>query len=114
MERLDELASVWWQFHGEERAVRELTEEEYERMDAADEEVERLSQQVASLTELVAALARRAPDAECVAYVGTWVLEDAEAYVGAAGIREVLASLDAVIAERVASGYLPDYGLPRE
>lgn len=112
MKRLDELASLWWQFHDGKRPVRDLTDDEYQLMDAADQEVEQLSQQVKSLAELIAALVERAPNVESLAYVGTWVLEDAEIYVGAAGVRQVLATLDPGIAELVASGYLPNYGLP--
>jgi len=91
-----------------------MSDDEYEVMDAADSEVERLSQQVGSLVALVAALVERAPDEEAIPYIGTWVLEDAEAYVGEHGIREVISSLEAGTAARVASGYLPRYGLHPE
>jgi hypothetical protein len=113
MDQLNELATQWWRFHRPERREgQHLTDAEYDLMDAADEEVDRLSQEVGSLAQLVAALVERAPDIESIAYVGTWVLEDAEIYVGASGIRQVLSTLDPVAAQRVASGYLPNYGLP--
>ncbi len=112
VEALDELAAVWWKYHRQlAPSASDMSDQEYEVMDAADSEVERLSQQVASLGALVAALVERAPDEEAIPYIGTWVLEDAEVYVGAQGIREVISSLEPAIADRVASGYLPNYGL---
>jgi hypothetical protein len=115
MASLDELAAGWWRFHGRASgSPQELSEAEYQLMDAIDDEVDERSRRIDSLTALVAALVRYAPDEESVPYLGTWVLEDAETYVGPVGIERVLASLDPATARRVESGYLPNYGLPPE
>jgi len=107
MYALDDLAAVWWRFHGPNWQSETHSDPDNELTDAADEEVERRSQDVASLVAVVEALVRHAPSGAPIAYIGTWVLEDADAYVGRDGIAQALASLDPDAAEGVASGYIP-------
>ncbi|WP_309615876.1 hypothetical protein [Salinibacterium sp.] len=107
----ENLAELWWQFHGRGGVLgtsNPIDDEQADQLRAVDDWVLAKSESVQSLTRLLELLAQSAPNEDELPYIGTWVLEDAD-MDHAASPKDALAgaNLSQSVIDAIQSGYLP-------
>jgi exo-beta-1,3-glucanase (GH17 family) len=81
---LDEIAREWWLLHGDSGSLNEALPQEtdLDRVNEIERRVRMMAQDLGVLPMLVSALARNSTSLSELAFIGTWVLEDAEQALG--------------------------------
>jgi len=107
----DELARTWWGYRGANGIVLStelLSDPQYDELNSLDAWVESFYADDASLARLVEILTRTAPSDADVAFIGTWVLEDAHDEGPAVPERALeLVQLPPETVSLIRSGFLP-------